>query len=369
MSALADCSRDFHARRIQRIFRKNKVLKSTTHFVNLKLIDIGKSSEFDEFTKLIRNKEVEQTCQKFIKSLSEYKKEFRLTSKILLTAYLISLFNEELLGKELHQMDKSILEWSNEVTNRIFELNNSKEVDKVWLLLNNYNVIFDQWKNSDKSRMVESIIISYYNRCKHIEAIKEDDKLNEEEKKLCIDELEKLKKSVLGNVKFFDPNFNVEYFVENYEEVYNNMNKAYDKISLEIGNTMKKAYFDMLKEEIKSDNYLPLAEVMAEISKRILILVPEKRREKFAEKINIEVIVELITEKQWTTELREYLKFICESVYMLGAPCDDAENKKWLDEVNNLMKDNYENNLPLILIQVEEKLDRIYQLINELNKK
>ena len=52
---------------------------------------------------------------------------------------------------------------------------------------------------------------------------------------------------------------------------------------------------------------------------------------------------------------------------MLGAPCDDEENKKWLNEVNQLMQDNYDNNLPLILIQIEEKLDRIYQLINEFN--
>ena len=106
---------------------------------------------------------------------------------------------------------------------------------------------------------------------------------------------------------------------------------------------------------------------MAEISKRLLIIVPEKRREKFAEKINVQVIVELISEKKWTNELREYLKFICESVYMLGAPCDDEENKKWLNEVNQKMQEDYENNLPLVLIQIEEKLDRIFLLINELN--
>ena len=53
---------------------------------------------------------------------------------------------------------------------------------------------------------------------------------------------------------------------------------------------------------------------------------------------------------------------------MLGAKCDDEENKKWLNELNNLMKDDYMTNFPLILIQMEEKLDRIYQLINSLSK-
>lgn len=369
MSEITNRIFDFHVRKMQRLFRKNKVLKSTTHFVNLQLVNQGKSNDFEKFTKLIKKKEIINVSKKLINSFILYKKDFKLTFNILLTAYLIELYQDELLGRELNQMDKSILEWSKEIITRISELNQSQEVDKVWLLLNNYYTIFNQWKNSDKSRMVESIIISYYNKSKHIEKIKEDKKLTDIEKKVCIEELDYQKREVLENVKFFDAEFDTEYFIENYEEVYNNMNKSYEKLASEVRNTMKKAYFDMLKEEIKSDNYLPLAEVMVEISKRILLLVPEKRREKFAEKINVEVIVELITEKQWTNELREYLKFICESVYMLGAPCDDTENKKWLNEVNNLMKSDYENNLPLILIQVEEKLDRIYQLINELNKK
>ena len=367
MSAIEDQAIDFHARRIQRLFRKNKILKCTTHFLNLKLVEAGKDSSFLKFTDYIRTKNVVEISNKYIEAFKSYKQDFKLNSKILLTAYLMTLFREELLGKELHQMDKGILEWSEEVVKRISEVNDSNEIDKLWLLLNNYNVIFNQWKTSDKSRMVESIIISYYNRCKHIEKINADKKLDAEQKLVCVQELEKQKISVLSNIKFIDPEFDVEFFKENYETVYDNMNKAYDNMAVQIGNTMKKAYFDMLKEEMKIDNYLPIAEVMVEISKRLLIIVPEKRREKFAEKINAEIIVELISEKRWTNELKEYLKFICESVFMLGAPADDEQNKKWLTEVNQLMEENYENNLPLILIQIEEKLDRIYQLINEFN--
>ena len=359
---------DFHTRRIQRLFRKNKILKCTTHFLNI--IETGKDSCFIKFTDYIRSKKVLDVSKKYINSFNQYKKDFTLNSKVLLTAYLITLFQEELLGKELHQIDQGILEWSQEVVKRINETgqdSDSKEVDKLWLLLNNYNVIFNQWKTSDKSRITESIIISYYNRCKHIEKINADNKLGEEEKHFYIEELETQKISVLSNILFVDPEFNIEYFKENYELVYENMNKAYENMASEIGNTMKKAYFDMLKEEINADNYLPIAEITVEISKRLLIIVPEKRREKFAEKINADIIVELISDKKWTTELQEYLKFVCESVFMLGASCDDEKNKKWLNEVNILMVDNYKNNLPLILIQIEEKLDRVYQLINDFN--
>ena len=368
MSEINSPRKDINARKIQRYFRKNKILKNNSEFLKLNLAGKGKESEFENFTKYIRDPKVIGCANNYIKSFSSYKNGFKLDSKVLLTAYLIYFFSEELLGKEQHPMDKGISEWSEEVVKRIADLNDSKEVDKVWLLLNNYNTIFSQWKTSDKSRMIESIIISYYNRSKHIEKIHADEKLNDAEKKAVIDVLEKQRQQVVGNIKFIDPEFNVEYFLENYEEIYNNMNSAYKHLASQIGNTMKKAYYDMLHEEIKTGNMLPIAEVMTEISKRLLIIVPEKRREKFAEKINVNVIVDLISEKCWTHELNEYLKFVCESVFMLGAPADDEENKKWLNEVNKLMESDYEKNLPLILIQIEEKLDRIYQLINEFSQ-
>ena len=59
---------DFHVRKMQRLFRKNKVLKSTTHFVNLQLINQGKSTDFDKFTKLIRTKEIVNVSKELINS-------------------------------------------------------------------------------------------------------------------------------------------------------------------------------------------------------------------------------------------------------------------------------------------------------------
>ena len=361
--------KDIHARRIQRQVRKNNVLKQNTTFKNLELSSKGKTTPFADFTKYIRQPHIVSVSNNYIHCFKQYKKDFKLNSRVLITAYLITYYQEELLGKELHQLDQSMLEWSLEVVKRINLLDDSKDIDKLWLLLQNYQLIFNQWKDSDKSRMVESIIISYYNRCKHIEKINADEKLSNEDKEICINELNIQKREVLGNVKFFDPNFDVEYFVNNYEEVYNTLNDAYTKLSFEVVNTMKKAFYDMLKEEISENNFVPIAEVMVEISKRLLILIPEKKREKMSEKINIQVIVELLSDKSWTTELKDYLKFICESVFVLGASCDDEKNKLWLKEVDKLMEENYNDNLPLILIQIEEKLDRIFELINELNKK
>ena len=53
---------------------------------------------------------------------------------------------------------------------------------------------------------------------------------------------------------------------------------------------------------------------------------------------------------------------------MLGAAQDDNENKLWLNQVNEKMQNEYNKNLPLIIIQIQEKLDRIFELIQNLKK-
>ena len=192
-----NCSQiqDIHARKIQRQFRKNKILKKNSEFLGLDLTNKGKELEFEQFTTFIRDSKVIKTTDSYLKSFSDYKNGFKLSTKLLITDYLIVSFNEELLGKEQHPMDKGVLEWSEEVIKRITELKEAKEIDKLWLLLNNYHVIF-QWKTSDKSRLVESIIISYYNRSKHIEKINADEKLTDAEKEAVVVELDKLRKRV-----------------------------------------------------------------------------------------------------------------------------------------------------------------------------
>ena len=53
-----------------------------------------------------------------------------------------------------------------------------------------YTQIFNQWKLMDKNRTIERIIISYNNRCDHIETINKENNLEEEQKKIALNELE-----------------------------------------------------------------------------------------------------------------------------------------------------------------------------------
>lgn len=214
----------FKIKKIQRLYRTNKIIKENSRFLNLNLKSEARK-DFNIFSIYIKSLSVNKLTETYIKSFLNYKSGFKLSSRILLTAYIMVYYQDEILGQKLNQFDQTIIEWSKEVIERIDNLHKSNEVYKLWLLLNNYYVVFTQWKNKDKSIMVESIIISYYNRSKHIEKVKSDKKLSKEDKKNYINELNNQRLDVLKNIKMFDSEFDTEYFKENYELIYENIQK------------------------------------------------------------------------------------------------------------------------------------------------
>ena len=147
----------FKIKKIQRLYRTNKIIKENSRFLDLNL-KFKAREDFNIFSKYIKSLSVNKLTETYIKSFLNYKSGFKLNSRILITAYIMVYYQDEVLGQNLNQFDQSIIEWSKEVIERIENLNKSKEVNKLWLLLNNYYVVFTQWKNKDKSRMVESII-------------------------------------------------------------------------------------------------------------------------------------------------------------------------------------------------------------------
>ena len=96
----------------------------------------------------------------------------------MLSGYLINYYADELLDKpnDRHPVDKGILEWSQELIKLLEETEYTSilNVKRLGLFLNNFNIIFNQWKTMDKSRTIERIIVSYNNRSEHIDVIKKD---------------------------------------------------------------------------------------------------------------------------------------------------------------------------------------------------
>ena len=355
---------DLSIKKIQRFYRKRMVLRSTSEFLKLNLSNYSK--DFNLFSKFIKKPLVLNFENNIIKSLKNYKKQFKLENKVLITSYLILNFKEEIFGKKLDSYDLNIYNWSKEVVEQVEDLNNSLMIDKLWLLLNNFQIIFKEWKEKDKSKLLEGIITSYYNRCEHIKEIKESSKILDEEKVLLISKLNILKKDLTNQMKLIDPNFNIQFFEKNYEAIYNKIKIGYNEISVNIINTMKKAYYDMLTLDLEQKNLLSIIELIKDINIRLLLLIPSK--EKIEKKLDINKIIEYMLEYTWSDNLKQYIKFIANTVIILGAPCDDNENKIWYSSLDKKMENNFEKNLPMILISIEEKLERIFELINNLKK-
>ena len=63
----------------------------------------------------------------------------------------------------------------------------------------------------DKSRTIERIIVSYNNRCEHIETINNDKDMDNDQKEKCLKELESQKNNLILSIKQIDSKFDVEY--------------------------------------------------------------------------------------------------------------------------------------------------------------
>ena len=348
-----------------------EILNSTHDIVNTKL-DI----DFDKFCKFIRNKEVIEVTDNFLKSFKFISKaKLELSPKILLSSILTFIFSDEMLGndKDLNHIDRSLKDWTTVLVTKLKNIKN-EDLIKIKLLLNNFNIIFNQWKNYDKSKLVESIIISYNHRCEHIEKIKNDtydeneksifENMQKESKIDMIKVLELQKEDLLLQIKRTDPSIDINYIRENSSFIMNQMNQSYQEINQSVSNTMKIAYYDMLTEEIKSNNMLPIFDLLKEIGNRLLVLVPKKQSSSFNDKFNENKLIDIISSNTWNEDLIDHIKFLCDSIFALGAPIDDQEIKEWKESVVSLTKGNFEENLPLILVQVQEKIDKIYSLIS-----
>ena len=361
------------ARKIQQFYRLSKINSSLNQFRKMELKSQAQNKSFADFTKIIRNKDIIKNTDKFISDLSKSSTtKLKLSGRILLTGYIIKFYTEDVMDKEenRHPVDKGIIEWSETLMELLEEkpIKSLNELNKFSLFINNYDSIFNQWKSMDRNRTIERIIISYNNRSEHIELLEKDDKLDPQQKKEALNELEKQRSQLLYDIQLINPHFDIEYLKKNYKTIYQELKKNWAEILKSTGNTMKKAYYDMVSGELKNGNSKPVYDLFNEIAKRILNITPQKRLESLSKKINEVELSELLCYGDWNEDLNKHINFLGSLIIMFGAAADDKENMEWKESLNHVNKYEYHVKLPEVLIQMEEKLDRIYQLIIQANQ-
>jgi hypothetical protein len=353
-----------NAKKIQKVFRKYRVNLYRNKINNLDLNNYAKLHSFNDFCIYIKKREVIDVIKTYLNILKKtVKKELKTKYQLILSCYMINNYTDDVLGKNesLNQSDKDLLKWCKEIVNRLN--NGGINIYEQHMLLRNFQIIFNSWKEMDKHKTIEKIIISYNNRNEHLKVLLDDKKMDEKQKEDSINEIERQMKTMILDIKMIDPDFNVKYLEENVELVYSKMKEGWMKITSSLGNTMKKAYHDVVKESLGNGELKPSFDLLMEICKRLLLICPEKRKESLKEKMSESVLMNLLVPGDWSSNLVEFLKFLTDLIILLGASADDKENLEWKNATNLYYNLEFKVVLPQFLIEMQEKIDRIYQLI------
>ena len=360
------------ALKIQYLLKLNNCKKLLIEFKTLELKSNAQSLSFDKFQKIIIKKEVINNVKIFTESLDKLKKGLSINPRVLITAYMITYFSIDLLGeeKDRHPTDNFILELATNVVNKLEESN----INQIWDILRDFKVGFSNWSQMDKDRTIEKLVVSYYYRCEHLEKInsgeltKKPELFDPEQQQDMIEELERQKEDIIKSIKLIDRKFDIKYLKENYKQIYNTIQQTWSNVHVNIANTMKKAFYDMLVSDINNGNLISCFNLLKEIGERLSLLCPKNKVASFKNKFTDENLTNILATPEFTSELIKFIGMITDFISLVDAPVNDETNKQWKQEIVNLLTCNFSLNFPKILIQIEEHIDVIYDLIISMNK-
>ena len=198
--------------------------------------------DFNIYTRKMRNRDILKNVSNIINKLQILlQKEIIIRPQYILTAFLIKNFNEDILGplKNRHPSDTYMFEWSIKLVQIFCKTDNNYNDCKLLLAyLENYKTIFENWKNIDKNRTIQNIIVSYYHRREHLDKI-ENEQMNEEQKDKIMDQLLIECNDLLENIIVIDKDFDIENLQSNYKEIYMEIQKSMKKYTHQFRENLK----------------------------------------------------------------------------------------------------------------------------------
>ena len=357
--------------KIQLMFKLKHCTNLLDKFKNLELKSNAAVLSFDEFKKIIIKKDIIEIVKKFTDSLDKFKKGLDINPRILINAYVIKYYPNDLIGdpNDRHPLDNNIFELASCVITMLEE----GDITKIWNVLRDFKIGFNNWLQMDKHRTIEKLIISYYYRCEHIDKIKSgelDKKVDlDDQNNSCymIKELLRQKEDIIKSIKLIDSNFDINYLKENYVQIFNTIQQSWLNLQVNLSNTMKKAFYDMLVNDIENGNLLTCFNVLKEIGERLGAICPSKKAHAFKNKFNDNNLTNILTVPEFTPELIKFIGMIIDFITLMDAPINDESNKEWKEQIVRLLIGNFSTNFPKILLQIEEHIDAIYELILTIN--
>ena len=356
---------DTYALKIQFMFKLNNVKRKLIEFNKLGLNDFAQNNNFEQFSKIIIDKNIIQKTKNLCTSLISFKKDIIVIPRILLSAFIIKYYTNEIIGtEEHHPYDDNLIESSNHLINLL----NNNDYNNLWICLKNYCVSFKLWSDLDKDRSIEKMIISYYFRCEHIDKINNEDFENNENKENMLNELENQKNEIIISIKMINKHFDINYLKQNYKLIYENIEKTREHVKQLLTDNMKKAYYNIICNDLLNGSMTSAFDLIKDIEKRCCSICPEKRLNSFQNKFADEQIMDLLLINDFSQELIIFINFIIDFIILMDSQINDTANLQWKSNLQQLLTNNYSTNFPKILLEIEQHIDSIIQQIMLINQ-
>jgi hypothetical protein len=345
---------------IQKYYRKYLLRKNVSNLYSKKIICNNTPINFVKYSKLLLTSDVINTMNTIIKKLNLISKcNYEINSRIILSALMINNYTIELLRSEMDRMDfdNIIIDYCLRIKLLFNKINNNQINGNEYKLLTEYlyhfQTVFLQWKKQDKYRSVQNIIVSYYNRRKHIQHIKNTHKnIDSSIKQIMVLENECL--SLLNSIQKISPGYDIENLIDNYETIYINIKKTMGRILIQVRQNFNKAYLAYLIEEFKK-NKLSIYNLMLDTNKRLIkICNADKNKLKKYNYFN------MLDNEKFNEELRNYIIYMVNIINNNDHTRTEQEKKTWETQCVLLFNDNhYYTNLPILLLDVNIHMDTV----------
>jgi hypothetical protein len=330
---------------IQRKVLFNLFIKELNKFKSLDFENEVKKP-FLKFIRFINSKNVVNICKNLILRLKRIDSSIDITAKKFLTAYMVVYYTDDIINKgNRHFTDNMIINWSKKLLK--YDINN------IITTIKNYSIFCNKWLEVDKNRQIEQMIISYNNGMKYIKVMKE----RKEENKVKRTELEM--KMILKNLSMMDKNFDIKYFEKNYEKVFNSLQKGYTNMINAISNNIYKAYYNKMVEDLYNKEIKYVYKNMIELKDRFIKVVPKKFKTSISNKLNNYDIASILLLFDWSKEIKDIFLLMMDSIVMFGSINEEKKNIEWKNKMILLMKTEFSEALPSIILMINQKLDKL----------
>lgn len=195
-----------------------------------------------------------------------------LTSKFLISIFMISKFPEEIIGTKLEDKEKEVLSKASEIYNK-FVNNDLENINKK---LVTFKIIFNDWKKKDKYSQMNILCEMYYKYTDSLDEYQKDDNISDDkiinihknitdtmddedkaefiiklkerndiERNELIDQINKMRNKILHSLKELSPQYKV--YLNNYKL----KNVKYDEtVYKHVYTKMKQVYWENIKADI-----------------------------------------------------------------------------------------------------------------------